>query len=83
MRVEIVLPPSPKRLPTELPILAEGHHRVRDAETSPDQENQPDSHRHAPSRTARSPAHESHVPLEPTGVDARDVHEPLSPSAVR
>uniref|UniRef100_M4DEC3 Uncharacterized protein n=1 Tax=Brassica campestris TaxID=3711 RepID=M4DEC3_BRACM len=83
MRAEIVQPPSPKILSTEPPILAKGHHSVRDAETSPNQEDQPDSHHHAPSRAARSPARESHAPPQPTRFDARDVHASPSPIVVR
>ncbi|KAF3574825.1 hypothetical protein F2Q69_00063611 [Brassica cretica] len=80
--VEIVQPPSPSSLHSEPSITVlgnQGHYRVRDAETSPDQEDQPESHRHAPSHAARSPARESHAPPSPP--DIRRSHRSRPPSA--
>ncbi|KAF2556155.1 hypothetical protein F2Q68_00017716 [Brassica cretica] len=77
LRPEIVPPPPSRPEPrstSSSPIPAEGHYSDRDVETSPDQEDQPESRADPPSRTAfvpRRSARVAHAPPPPAVVHHR------------
>ncbi|KAF2576932.1 hypothetical protein F2Q68_00006365 [Brassica cretica] len=82
-RSEIDQPQSPKSRSDISPSLTtEGHRRVLDVEKSSKVEAQPTRLSDAPSRTARSSAHESHAPPPSTGVYVRAALAPPSPTIV-
>ncbi|KAF3526624.1 hypothetical protein F2Q69_00047217 [Brassica cretica] len=84
------VPPQPpsteSRSVVEPPQNTEDRHRVRDAETSPEPEDQPQNRRDAPSSAdflSRRSAHVAHAPPPSSVHSARGSHAPPAPAVVR